>query len=349
MGSIWRTATIGSGMRNLRCKFAGITLGLALFSGMLVSPADATEVDLGSPTTMAELLDSPEYQTWHADVLRLYRAFFDRAPDVPGAKYWIGIYEHGVSLDDIAWGFSNSPEFRSTYGESLSNSQFLTIVYANVLGRAPDPSGFQYWLNQMDLGLSQSGVVRWVVANAEFIGRHPFTGTATPIEDFLLSPNQVTGLDTVYQLDHTPVLRPVQMRSACDASRVLPKNAFGVGYGINNNAEFTEYGYKFSTEDAAKAYIANVRNIATLCENTPYGPFTMTVSSLPSDGYGDEAVAHHFVVSSPDYEDYHWHDIYIRIGRLVLALDITAGLSVPTSNIFDYATDAVTQANSVGN
>ncbi len=109
----------------------------------------------------------------HADVLRLYWAFFNRDPDTGGAQYWIGISDQGNSLDIIAEQFVVSQEFQNTYG-STSNEDFLRIVYSNVLGRAADLSGYNYWLGQMNAGLSRGGVVRWIAANNEFIVQHPY-------------------------------------------------------------------------------------------------------------------------------------------------------------------------------
>ena len=75
--------------------------------------------------------------------------------------------------DDLAYGFAQSDEFIKANG-SLTNHQFLTIMYGNMLGRSPDPGGFNYWLDLMDNGLAQFAVVRWIVANEECINLYPF-------------------------------------------------------------------------------------------------------------------------------------------------------------------------------
>lgn len=108
------------------------------------------------------------------DVLRLYRAYFGREPDVSGGNYWLGVHADGHSLDAIAGWFSQSPEFTSRY-RNVSNAGFVTAVYRNVLGRVPDPSGFAYWTGQLDRGtLTQPAMVRWVAANTEFRKRFPY-------------------------------------------------------------------------------------------------------------------------------------------------------------------------------
>lgn len=118
----------------------------------------------------------------HSDVLRLYRAFFNREPDHVGARYWLDQYRdvrtyenpHEKVLDDFAWSFKASTEFQDQFGDSQSNSEFLAIVYTNVLGRDPDTDGFDYWLSQMNAGLTQHEVVRWVAANDEFKTHYPY-------------------------------------------------------------------------------------------------------------------------------------------------------------------------------
>ncbi|MEZ5226192.1 MAG: DUF4214 domain-containing protein [Acidimicrobiales bacterium] len=75
-----------------------------------------------------------------AAVLRLYRAFFRREADVAGAIYWIDQHRNGASLEDLAWGFSNSDEFIADYGTGLGNAAFLDIVYPNALAASPTPT-----------------------------------------------------------------------------------------------------------------------------------------------------------------------------------------------------------------
>ncbi len=105
-----------------------------------------------------QFFDSPEFQGAIAPVTRLYFAYFNRIPDKPGLDYWLGQYRLGMPLNDISQAFAGSPEFVGTYG-SLNNTEFVTLVYQNVLGRAPDPVGLAYWTGQLDGGLMTRGQV----------------------------------------------------------------------------------------------------------------------------------------------------------------------------------------------
>ena len=127
--------------------------------------------------SMDEILAATDYRLADADILRLYQAFFERLPDVNGTKYWIGVARSGPELNEIAGWFADSDEFALTYG-GTTDREFLKIVYANVLGRSYDLDGFEYWIGQMQAGLSRGGVVRWVAANDEFITAYPFAPTS---------------------------------------------------------------------------------------------------------------------------------------------------------------------------
>jgi aryl-phospho-beta-D-glucosidase BglC (GH1 family) len=94
-----------------------------------------------------------------AQVYRLYGAILDRTPDSGGLKHWVtGLESGALTLQQAADGFTSSAEFQSKYG-SLDNAGFVDLLYNNVLGRDPDPAGFQNWLNVMANGVSRSTVV----------------------------------------------------------------------------------------------------------------------------------------------------------------------------------------------
>jgi arabinogalactan endo-1,4-beta-galactosidase len=87
-----------------------------------------------------------------AQAYRIYQAVFNRPADAAGLGYWTDVLNKGSSLEQIAAGFVNSDEFRASYGSSPSNREVATKVYQNVLGRAPDPAGLDYWVKVLDSG-----------------------------------------------------------------------------------------------------------------------------------------------------------------------------------------------------
>jgi hypothetical protein len=101
---------------------------------------------------------------------RIYQAAFDRTPDLAGLGYWIGRLDAGLSLRDAAAGFIGSQEFRQTYGPNLSNTEFVNELYFNVLGRAGESSGLNYWVEQMAHGYSRANVLADFSESAENVG-----------------------------------------------------------------------------------------------------------------------------------------------------------------------------------
>ncbi len=94
------------------------------------------------------------------EAYRIYQAAFDRTPDLAGLGYWIRDMDSGVSLTDVAAGFIQSAEFQRLYGAHPSNVTLLTNLYQNVLHRASDPGGFDYWIKELDAGhISAAGIL----------------------------------------------------------------------------------------------------------------------------------------------------------------------------------------------
>lgn len=91
-------------------------------------------------------------------VYRLYKAYFNRAPDAGGSCFWVRRLVGGASLDDVSDSFAASQEFADTYG-ALSNRAFVELVYSNVLGRAGEASGVEFWTGELDAGRRTRGQV----------------------------------------------------------------------------------------------------------------------------------------------------------------------------------------------
>jgi hypothetical protein len=114
--------------------------------------------------------NSAEFQGQLAPVTRLYFAYFLRVPDYSGLQYWIGQFRGGASLETISNAFATSPEFGQRYG-ALDNAQFVTRVYNNVLGRAPDAAGLSHWVGQLASGMTRGQMMVQFSESPEYLGR----------------------------------------------------------------------------------------------------------------------------------------------------------------------------------
>ncbi len=103
-------------------------------------------------------------------VARLYVAYFDRAPDDSGARYWNRLYARGaLTLDEISGAFADSAEFANRY-QRVDNRGFVRLVYENVLGRSPDARGWEYWTAVLDQGrLTRGAMMVQFSESTEFV------------------------------------------------------------------------------------------------------------------------------------------------------------------------------------
>lgn len=104
-----------------------------------------------------------------AALTELYIAYFNRAPDAIGLFYWGDQMAGGQSLNEIAAHFFDQPETRALYGSMDDMPSFVTSVYQNVLGRAPDAEGMAYWLAQLDSdsGLAPPTFIQAIISGAK--------------------------------------------------------------------------------------------------------------------------------------------------------------------------------------
>jgi hypothetical protein len=102
------------------------------------------------------------------EAYRLYQAAFDRAPDADGLGYWIKMMDNGQTLQQVAAGFVASQEFASLYGANVSDSQFVNALYQNVLHRAGETAGYNYWMEALEQhGASRAAVLGSFSESAE--------------------------------------------------------------------------------------------------------------------------------------------------------------------------------------
>jgi hypothetical protein len=83
---------------------------------------------------------------------RLYQASFNRTPDLAGLGGWIAAMDSGTTPVQVASSFMASDEFKSLYGASTTNAQFVSLLYANALHRSADAGGLAGWVDELASG-----------------------------------------------------------------------------------------------------------------------------------------------------------------------------------------------------
>lgn len=133
-------------------------------------------------------------------VFRLYRAYFLRDPDARGQAYWAREFSsRRMSLASISQSFSQSKEFVDRYG-ALSHTDFVELVYENVLGRSPDASGLAHWVGALEIYPHRGSVMVGFSESAEFQAR---TDTVPPEVHPAPSPSCGSGCVPAWALNAT--------------------------------------------------------------------------------------------------------------------------------------------------
>ncbi|MEM1428726.1 MAG: DUF4214 domain-containing protein [Pseudomonadota bacterium] len=103
--------------------------------------------NIGNFTGIAQL-SAREIETF----VEMYIAYFNRAPDAPGLFYWGTRLNDGMSLPEIAASFFVQPESKAAFPNPDNNAALVDAAYWNLLERAPDAAGRQYWIDALAAG-----------------------------------------------------------------------------------------------------------------------------------------------------------------------------------------------------
>ena len=117
---------------------------------------------------------------------RFYNALFERLPDNAGLAYWVNDLidasygGRGNTIQGAAQAFTDSTEFQNMYGSSVDNYNFVNLLYQNILGRAADQAGYDYWVAEINQAGNRGGMVVSFANSGEYIGN-----TQTDIDTYL--------------------------------------------------------------------------------------------------------------------------------------------------------------------
>lgn len=175
-------------------------VGLASWIGFLQANCNAA----GFSSLGVAFFDSQEFRTVHPLTLNglvtaLYRSFLDRDPDPGGLAEWVQQFRMArVNLAN--GGFISSAEFRNLLPNRADRTAVQAVVtrfYTDILGRSPEPTGLNGWVNHIVATGDLEGVAIAFITAAEFES-HPLTSrdyVTVLYRAFLRREPDVQGLD----------------------------------------------------------------------------------------------------------------------------------------------------------
>jgi Ca2+-binding RTX toxin-like protein len=184
-------------------------------------------------------------------VYRVYEATLGRAPDEEGLTNWVDALNGGSSLQSVVDGFVGSQEFQADYGANLSNAQFVTLLYNNVLHRGPDPAGLANWVGLLASG--QDARAQVVTGFSE--SQEDINDLAAPVQQGLWIGDAAAG--EVARLYDTVLARLPDAGGLANWTHVLESGGSlqGVADGFVGSQEFQQtYGNLSNTDFVTLLY-----------------------------------------------------------------------------------------------
>jgi hypothetical protein len=129
---------------------------LAYWSGQLAS-------GISPGAFAAALTHSQEY--YQRFVQATYEQYFGRAADAAGLSFWTGQLQAGLSDAAFEADLIGSAEFYARSGGT--DQAWVDALYQNVLGRPADQQGQNYWISQIQSGVSRTAVAYGFLTSAE--------------------------------------------------------------------------------------------------------------------------------------------------------------------------------------
>jgi hypothetical protein len=152
------TSVVGQSANSLYVK--------ALFRDILGRQADSAglnywvgrlQAGVSQAAVVRFIMQSGEH--YSDEVMDYYSTFLNRTPGSAEVKGWVNNMLAGETEQQVESAFLTSPEFMAKNG---SDSQFVSALYTDVLGRSADSAGLAGWLG----GLSSKALTRAQVAQA---------------------------------------------------------------------------------------------------------------------------------------------------------------------------------------
>jgi len=118
---------------------------------------------------IADFIGSNEFAGKGLFVAQAYVGLLGRDADSSGFRGWLNWLENGGGTElGIVTAFINSSEFQNNFGANLTDTQFVTLMYQNVLLRQPDSGGLNAWVSYLTSGGTRPQVALGFLQSPEF-------------------------------------------------------------------------------------------------------------------------------------------------------------------------------------
>ena len=115
------------------------------------------------------------------DLIKLYMASFNRAPEKGGFDYWSSQLASGKTFAQVVDTVFGLGVVKAIYPDSMPDDAFLTLIYINIFNKLPDDEGLGFWMKQLGTGRSRSSLV------LDMINAGLDTPDGTPGKDFIVN------------------------------------------------------------------------------------------------------------------------------------------------------------------
>jgi hypothetical protein len=115
------------------------------------------------PTAASALTHSAEYYT--QVIIAAYQHYLGRTPDAAGLAYWLGQMQNGLSDEHLEANFLGSAEYIKNHGGA--GAGWVKGMYQDLLGRTPSQAEVDYWVGQLNKGVSTTDVAYMFAASKE--------------------------------------------------------------------------------------------------------------------------------------------------------------------------------------
>jgi O-antigen biosynthesis protein len=133
----------------------------------------ATDPDRLATAVSASASGSPRQVSDHSLLVNsLYESAFGHQADGSSLAYWVHELESGTSVESAAEQLVRSTEFQTRHGSSEEvDTNYLTAIYRDGLGAAPDLDALACWLAEGENGATRAKVLTAVAKRAEALER----------------------------------------------------------------------------------------------------------------------------------------------------------------------------------